>query len=52
VLSLVHLPGYLSLVIPCFARGPVGLEGSYLAMRRKQGGWSQLDPASALRFER
>jgi hypothetical protein len=52
VLSLVHLPGYLSLVIPRFARGPIGLEDSYLAVRREQGGWSQLDPATALRFER
>lgn len=52
VLSLVHLPGYLSLVIPRFACGPVGLQGSYLTVRREQGGWSQLNPTSALRFER
>jgi hypothetical protein len=51
VLSLVHLAGYLSLVLPRFACGPVGLEGSYLAVRHDTGGWSQLDPARTLRFE-
>jgi hypothetical protein len=52
VLSLVHLPGYLSLVIPRFAYGPIGLDGSYLAVRLEEGGWAPLDPASALRFGR
>ena len=43
-LALVHTPGYLSLVIPTFARGAVGLNGSFLAVRAADGSWHQLDP--------
>ena len=34
---LVHTPGFLSLVIPDFATGPIGLEGAFLAERVARG---------------
>jgi len=40
-LALVHTPGFLSLVIPDFALGPIGLEGAFLAERTSDGHWSQ-----------
>jgi len=47
--ALVHTPGYLSLVIPRFAAGPVGLEGAYLTVRSPHGGWRELDPDTAIK---
>jgi hypothetical protein len=47
--ALVHTPGYLSLVIPRFAAGPVGLDGAYLAVRSPHGGWRELDPDNAIK---
>jgi hypothetical protein len=41
-LALVHTPGFLSLVIPHFAVGPVGFEGAFLAERRKDGRWNEV----------
>jgi proteasome lid subunit RPN8/RPN11 len=38
-LALVHTPGFLSLVIPDFALGPVGFEGAFLAERKDDGRW-------------
>jgi hypothetical protein len=38
-LALVHTRGFLSLVIPDFARGPVGFEGAFLAERTHEGRW-------------
>ena len=35
--AVVHTPGFLSLVIPRFAQGPIGLEGAYLAERIATG---------------
>lgn len=46
--ALVHTPGYMSLVIPDFARGPVGLEGSYLTARKADGSWRELDPHAGI----
>lgn len=47
-LALVHTPGYLSLVLPRFATGPIGLDESFLAVRRDNGGWSTLEPSEAI----
>jgi proteasome lid subunit RPN8/RPN11 len=38
-LALVHTPGFLSLVIPDFALGPVGFDGAFLARRTQDGRW-------------
>lgn len=38
-LALVHTPGFLSLVIPDFALGPVGFDGAFLAERTSEGRW-------------
>jgi proteasome lid subunit RPN8/RPN11 len=46
--ALVHAPGYLSLVIPAFARGPVGLDGAFLAERTHEGGWRAVAPTERL----
>jgi hypothetical protein len=34
--------GYLSLVIPNFAKGPIGFEGAYLAEIQSDGAWKQV----------
>jgi hypothetical protein len=39
---IVHSPGFLSLVIPRFATGPVGLDGAYLTRIGRDGQWSQV----------
>jgi hypothetical protein len=46
--ALVHTPGYLSLVIPSFAQGPIGLRESYLVGRAEDGRWQRLDPYTTL----
>jgi hypothetical protein len=46
--ALVHTPDYLSLVIPDFARGAIGLEGSYLTVRDADGNWRETDPRAAI----
>lgn len=51
-LALVHTPGYLSLVIPNFAQGSVGLDGCYLAIRRANGSWQSVDPRRMIDIER
>lgn len=38
-LALVHTPGFLSLVIPNFALGPIGFDGAFLAERSDDGRW-------------
>jgi hypothetical protein len=45
---IVHMPGFLSLVIPDFGMGPVGLEGAYLAEIQPDGRWSSVLPHSRL----
>jgi hypothetical protein len=44
-LALVHTAGYCSLVIPGFARGPVGLSGAYLTLRGEDGRWQAVEAA-------
>jgi hypothetical protein len=46
--ALVHTPGFLSLVIPKFALGPVGFDGAFLAERTEDGGWVARQPNSRL----
>jgi hypothetical protein len=48
VLALVHTPGFLSLVIPNFALGAVGLDGAFLARRSDEGDWIALPAADYL----
>lgn len=45
---LLFEPGFLSLVIPNFASGPVGFENAYLTEVQPDGGWRQV--AIAERF--
>jgi hypothetical protein len=40
--ALIGTPGYLSLVLPDFALGPVGLDGAFLAELDDAGGWSSV----------
>jgi proteasome lid subunit RPN8/RPN11 len=47
-LALIHTPGFLSLVVPNFALGPVGLTGSYLAERTESGDWVVVVPSERL----
>lgn len=41
--ALIATPGFLSLVIPQYAHGPVGFEGAYLA-ERTDTGWRAVAP--------
>jgi hypothetical protein len=45
---IVHSPGFLSLVVPNFAQGPVGFNGAYLTMMQADGSWKQVDIDSHL----
>ena len=47
-LAIVHTPGFLSLVIPNFALGAVGLQGAFLARRSEEGAWVAVPPADCL----
>lgn len=46
--ALVHTPGFLSLVIPYFASGPVGLGQVHLAERTTDGSWRGVRPDRCL----
>jgi hypothetical protein len=45
---IVHSVGFLSLVIPRFARPPQTLADAYLARLESDGGWSSHDPRAML----
>lgn len=45
---IVHSVGFLSLVIPNFARGPVGFEDAYLAEITPNGDWREVPPGARL----
>lgn len=47
-LALVQVADYLSLVIPGFGRGVVGLDGAYLTKRDAQGAWQVAAPETEL----
>lgn len=49
---IAQVPGFLSLVIPRFARGPVSLDGAFLARLTTDGRWEQLDAAVELELSR
>jgi hypothetical protein len=46
--ALLGTPGFLSIVIPDFAKGPVGLTGGFLAELTPEGTWAALDIASRI----
>jgi hypothetical protein len=46
----VHTAGFLSLVIPRFATGSVGMDGAYLAELQADGSWREVDIAAHLVF--
>ena len=39
---IIHTPGFLSLVVPDFALGPVGFENAYLTEIQRDGQWHQV----------
>lgn len=39
---VIHSPGFLSLVIPDFAMGPVGFDRAFLAEIQPDGGWREV----------
>jgi hypothetical protein len=43
---LIHEAGFLSLVLPDFALGPVGFERAYLTEIQSDGSWSQVPVGS------
>lgn len=45
---IIHKPGFLSLVIPNFALGPVGFADAYLTEIQEDGRWKQVAIASRL----
>ena len=47
--ALIHTAGFLSLVIPDYATGPVGLEGSFLTERTDRG-WRVVPVEARLRI--
>jgi hypothetical protein len=51
-LALVHTPGFLSLVIPNFALGRVGLDGACLVERNEDGDWVRVTADDRLQIER
>lgn len=46
---MVHTPGFLSLVIPCFGLGPIGLDGTFLAELGRDGQWREVDATQRLK---
>ena len=45
---IIHKPGFLSLVIPNFGLGPVGLDEAYLTEIQSDGQWQEVAIASRL----
>jgi hypothetical protein len=48
---LLHNVGFLSLVIPNFAMGPVSMQHAYLTELQPSGGWQQVDIRSRLQID-
>jgi hypothetical protein len=48
---IIHAPGFLSLVIPNFAFGPVGFENAYLTEIQSDGSWREVSIAERLEVE-
>lgn len=47
--SLVPAAGFLSLVVPNFAQGPVSLEGTHLVTMTADGDWAERRPEEVFR---
>jgi hypothetical protein len=45
---IIHTVGFLSLVLPNFAMGPVGFDGAYLAEIQSDGTWREVSIGSRL----
>ena len=45
---IIHRPGFLSLVIPNFAMGPVGFDDAYLTEIQADGSWREVPIAERL----
>ncbi len=45
---IVHTAGFLSLVMPNFALGPVGFDKAFLARIEPDGRWREADPAELM----
>jgi hypothetical protein len=50
--SIVSVPGFLSLVVPDAAQGPVSLERACLAELQPDGNWRRVDPAELISVDR
>jgi hypothetical protein len=48
---LVHSVGFLSLVIPNFAMGSVGMQDAYLTEMQPSGRWQQVDVRSRIQID-
>lgn len=48
---LVHTAGFLSLVIPDFAHGPVGFDNAYLACIEADGSWGERRASEVFKVE-
>lgn len=46
--GLVHTEGFVSIVIPRFAVGPVGIAGAFATTRTATGGWSEINVTDAI----
>jgi hypothetical protein len=46
---LIHTPGFVSVVIPNFANGHIGLSNAYVTERDGDGGWRHLDAYEAIK---
>jgi hypothetical protein len=49
---IIRTPGFVSLVIPRFAIGATSLKDAFLTVVRDDGGWEEVDPATALEIRR
>jgi hypothetical protein len=49
---IVSTAGFLSLVVPDFALGEVGLANAYLAHLEADGSWAELDPETTIEVTR
>lgn len=48
---LLHNVGFLSLVIPNFAMGPVGMQDAFLTEMQPNGSWRQVDIHSRIQID-
>lgn len=49
---VVGTPGLVSLVLPAFALGEIGLDGAHLTRLEADGDWQEYDPAKVLEVPR